>query len=312
MINKTVLNFDSFQKEFLNEGESYSVPGIKGTWDGGYIISPLDTTWDEIDEIPRDRIIIIKTNETSIALCYIDSDGDESDYIWVPKDACSIKKGSSGEITELNLEPYKKWISSPSNRNRIDDFIEEFADHLENSKTTGQEKIKTNAKDDVELLMDIIGIPGSIESFESCGDYIWDAKLDNGMLIEITKRSQDDLLSKFKIYLNANDHHPRVYINNNSDNKKTSFRIPGMEKSIDINKGFVGIRNSDPYIKYLTKRSMEIEDSSDKENLYKYFKSQIDQKSEDRETLKIVADLLSEFMDKREVEAMSPNLHHNS
>lgn len=304
--NKMILGFNDFQKNKINEGQSYKIPGIKDSWDGGYIISPIDLTAGE-KEIPSDKIIIPKKNGTSIAICYVDSAGKESDHIWIPNDAISFKKDANGAIIELDLDPYKKWISKEDNRSRIDDFIEEFANHLEHSKTTGQDRIKQNAQDDVELLMDLIGIPGSIESFESCGDYIWDATLDNGMLIEISKRAKDNLLSKFKIYLNSSDHHPCVYINNDSLNKKTSFKIQDMD-IITVPCGFIDVKNPDPYVKYLTKRAMDIQSNSDEESLLNHYKRSVDSGSQDREMLKNIASLLSEFIDKRKVEEISAKL----
>lgn len=305
MITETnmVLGFNDFQRFKINESESYKIPGIKDTWGGGYIISPVDLTVDG-KESPSDKVIISKKNETSIAICYVDNEGNESDNIWIPNDAISIKKDEDGSIIEINIDPYKKWISKENNKSRIEDFIEEFANHLETSKTTGQERIEQNAQDDVELLMDLIGIPGSIESFESCGNYTWDANLDNGMLIEITKRSNDDLLSKFKIYLNSSDHHPCVYINNDSLDKKTSFKIPNMNV-ITVPKGFMEMKNPDPYIKYLTRRAMDIQNDSDEESLFNHYKRSVESGSEDREMLKTIASFLSEFMDKRDIEDIS-------
>jgi len=301
-----VLGFNDFQKNKINEGQSYQIPGIKDSWDGGYIISPIDLTAGE-REIPSDKIIIPKKNGTSIAICYVDSDGKESDHVWIPNDAISFKKDADGAIIELDLDPNKKWISKEDNKSRMDDFIEEFANHLEHSKTTGQDRIKQNAQDDVELLMDLLGIPGSIESFESCGDYIWDATLDNGMLIEISKRSKDDLLSGFKIYLNSSDHHPCVYINNDSLNKKTSFKIQDMG-IITVPCGFSDVKNPDPYIKYLTRRAMDIQSNSDEESLLNHYKRSVDSGSQDREMLKNIASLLSEFIDKRKVEEISAKM----
>jgi len=306
MYNTMILGFNDFHKNKINEGQSYHIPGVKDSWDGGYIISLVDLTSGK-KEIPSDKIIIPKKNETSIAICYVDSSGNESEYVWIPNDAISFKKDDDGAIIELNLDPYKKWISKESNRSRIDDFIEDFANHLEYSKTTGQDRTIQNAQDDVELLMDLIGIPGSIESFESCGDYIWDATLDNGMLIEISKRAKDDLLSKFKIYLNSSDHHPCVYINNDSLNKKTSFKIPDMD-IITVPGGFTDVKNPDPYVKYLTKRAMDIQDNSDEESLLNHYRRSVDTGSQDREMLKNISSLLSEFMDKREVEEISAKL----
>jgi len=300
-----VLGFVDYLRFKINENESYSVPGIKDSWGNGYVISVFDSS--EGDEFPKDKIIVPKKNDKSIAICYVDNSGEQSDHLWIPIDGCSVKKDSNGAITEIYLDPYKKWITSSSNKSKVDDFIEDFADHLETSKTTGQEKIKQNAQDDVELLMDLIGIPGSIESFESCGDYIWDATLDNGMLIEITKRSNDDLLSKFKIYLNSSDHHPCVYIDNDSMNKNTSFRIPEMSP-INVKKGFSEIKNPDPYVKYLTRRAMDIQTPSDQESLFNYFQNLIAASSEDKETLSTIVSLLSEFMDKKEVESAAYNL----
>ena len=304
--NNMVLGFNDFQKNKINEGQSYQIPGIKDSWDGGYIISPIDLTAGE-REIPSDKIIIPKKNGTSIAICYVDSDGKESDHVWIPNDAISFKKDADGAIIELDLDPNKKWISKEDNKSRMDDFIEEFANHLEHSKTTGQDRIKQNAQDDVELLMDLLGIPGSIESFESCGDYIWDATLDNGMLIEISKRSKDDLLSGFKIYLNSSDHHPCVYINNDSLNKKTSFKIQDMG-IITVPCGFSDVKNPDPYIKYLTRRAMDIQSNSDEESLLNHYKRSVDSGSQDREMLKNIASLLSEFIDKRKVEEISAKM----
>jgi hypothetical protein len=301
-----VLGFNDYQRSKINESGSYAVPGIKDSWGSGYVISVVDAT--DGKKQPKDKIIIPKKNEKSIALCYVDNDGNQSEYVWIPMDACSMKKSDADEITEIHLDPYKKWITSSVNKSKVDDLIEDFADHLETSKTTGQERIKQNAQDDVELLMDLIGIPGSIESFESCGDYIWDAKLDNGMLIEITKRSKDDLLSKFKIYLNASDHHPCVYINNDSLDKKTSFKIPDMNV-ITVPKGFTEVKNPDPYIKYLTRRSMDIHTPSDQESLFKHFQNLISSGSGDKELLKDIVSLLSEFMDKRDVEEASGSIN---
>lgn len=307
MYNNMVLGFNDFQKSKIDESQSYNVPGVKDSWDGGYIISPIDLTVGK-KEIPSDKIIVSKKNETSIAICYVNSDGDETNHVWIPNDAISFKKDGDGGIIELDLDPHKKWISKEGNRTMIEDLIEDFADHLEYSKITGQDRIKQNAQDDVELLMDLIGIPGSIGSFKSCGDYIWDAELDNGMLIEISKRSKDDLLSKFKIYLNASDHHPCIYINNDSLNKKTSFKIPDMD-IITVSDGFIDVKNPDPYVKYLTKRSMDIQDNSDEESLLNHYKRSVDTGSQDREMLKIVASLLSEFMDKEDVEGISAKLN---
>ena len=78
---------------------------------------------------------------------------------------------------------------------------------------------------------------------------------------------------------------------------------------INIKKGFSEIKGADPYINYLTKRAMDIQSPSDQESLYSYFQKLIASGSEDRETLSNIVSLLSEFMDKREVEEASVKLN---
>ena len=53
---------------------------------------------------------------------------------------------------------------------------------------------------------------------------------------------------------------------------------------------------------------MDIQDNSDEESLLSHYRKSVDTESQDREMLKNVASLLSEFMDKREVEDISAKL----
>lgn len=292
-----VLDFKSFS--FINENESYQVPDLKNLWDGGYLITPLDLS-DADSEFPQDRIIISKSNEKSICLCFNNHNGNEATEIWIPKDACIIKTGKNGQIEEIKIDPYKKWIADPSNKSKLEDFAEDFADNIEFSKKYGSEKIKRDAQDDVELLMDILSIPGNIESFDGYDDYVWDARLDNGMIIEITKRSPDDLLSKFKIYLKDSDNKPCVYINNSSD-KKLVFNLPEIGE-INMDGDIESVQSGDPYIKYLFRRSTDTHSESDKESLVNYFRKFASEGNDDREKAKMIRSLLSEFLDKKDIE----------
>lgn len=300
-----VLNFNNFSKLKLNEEDSSS-SGVTPIWNGGYKISTLDLTKNDVDEIPRDRIIIPKTNETSIALAYIDQDGEESDYFWIPKEACKIKSDDQYGVKEIILDPYKKWISASANRERAEDFIEDFLDCVESSKLTGQESVKANAQDDVEIILDLLGIPCQVKSFDSCGDYIWDANMDNGMLVEITKRSSEDLLSKFKIFADSNDREPCLFIDNSTAKKKTIFNIPNLIKT-EIPRGILSVSDLDPYVKYLIKRSVNIQDVSDEESLANHFKNMIDSGSDDKDLIRSISTLLEEFMDRRDIESIYPN-----
>jgi len=300
-----VLNFNNFSKSRLVESDNYELVGADQTWNGGYKISVLDLTENNVDEIPRDRIIVAKKNETSIALAYMDQDGEESDYFWIPKNACKLVTDDSVGIKEILLDPYKKWISSSINRERFEDFVEDFKDSLESSKTTDQDRIKSSAQDDVEIILNLLGIPGEIESFDSYGDYIWDATLNNGMIVEITKRRPEDLLSKFKIFTNTNDREPCLFIDNSSSEKKTLFNISGLIKT-NVPVGIFSSTNLDAYLSYLIKRAVNIQEVSDQEALANYFKSLIDSDPDNKELIHNISTLLEEFMDRKDVESLHP------
>jgi hypothetical protein len=78
---------------------------------------------------------------------------------------------------------------------------------------------------------------------------------------------------------------------------------------ITVPKGFTEVKNPDPYIKYLTRRSMDIHTPSDQESLFKHFQNLISSGSGDKELLKDIVSLLSEFMDKRDVEEASGSIN---
>ena len=160
MTNK-LMNFNGFQK-LITESTSYQIPGVKNIWGGGYELEVFKSPKHLEDLEKSQGIFVADKNEKSIALCFLNSDGSESEYFWVPNDAIALKDLDE-EQHLLKFDPYKKWILKHENKDKVEDFLEGFADHLESSKIWGSDKMGRNAKDDVEMLIDIFDIPSPIK-----------------------------------------------------------------------------------------------------------------------------------------------------
>jgi len=264
-----VLNFSDFTR--INETEDfYSIPGVIPTNDGGYGFHVCDSTSGGADD---DKILVSKINGNSICLTYLKDDGEEADSLWIPLDAMDIQKDPDDRITKIVLSPYNRWFSDPANSIKVDDFIEAFADSIENTKMRQDPSMRDFAKDDVEIVLDILDLPLKVEEFSKTDDNTWEAILDNGSLIEIKKRSKDDLMGSFKIYSNKSDYIPSIFIKNGSGKKSTIFNLDGedtpeMEEEI----GFSDLKKGSPYHKYLIKKCFNIGSEEDKDNLVNHFR----------------------------------------
>jgi hypothetical protein len=314
----SILNFSDFSR--INESEDhYNIPGVISTDEGGYEFHVCDSTSGGADD---DKIVVSKINGNSICLTYLKDDGEDADSLWIPLDAMDIQKDSDNKITKIVLSPYNRWFSDPSNSVKVDDFIESFADSIETTKMRQDPSMGDFAKDDVEMVLDILDLPLKVAEFSKTDDNTWEAVLDNGSLIEIKKRSKDDLMGSFKIYTNKSDYLPSIFIKNNSGKKSTTFNlgdaeIPEMEEEI----GFSDLKNGSPYHKYLIKKCFGIGSEGDKDNLVNYFKDVVGTHSNDyknsedanikksgeqkSEYIKRMAKVLTTFLPFNDVQEMS-------
>ena len=260
-----ILKFD----QFLNESSDYEIPGVKSTWGGGYEIQVKDITDDE-DQEEENKILFKNDNGTSASICYIDSDGELIDPVSIPLDAIELKKDNTEKVNCIVLDPYKKWITLGKNSEAIDDFIESFGDCMSDSKSKGTSN-RDSAKDDVEMILDLLGISSDVDHFSNDGENKWAAALKNGSLVEINKRSKNDLLGSFKVYRNHKDAVPCIHIDHSCNPKLTKFNL-GDDIDLEEEFGLTDLRMDNPYHKFLIKKSLGQENSEDKENLIDHFR----------------------------------------
>jgi len=298
----------------LKESQTYNIPGIKDVRGGGLEIDVHDVS-DEGSEPEHDRIIITKKNGTSVCISYINDEGKEMESLWIPLSGLDAVKDSTGKISKLILDPYKKWIASSDNFSKVDDFIENFTEYLEGGRNSDSSALENSAKDDVEIIIDVLGIPNGIREFKKGnGEYSWEAILDNGSLVEIVKRSKDDLMGSFSFYKNEGDHMPSLCIKNSGTNKTSLFTLPDNLK-IEEEVGVSDLKKSDPYYSYLLKKSLGLESKPDEDKLIEYFRDLVskgyhkpdesldpEKNSEKQERSKKIVKILRTFLPATEVE----------
>jgi hypothetical protein len=293
-----LLNFKDYLGSLFES--SYKLPDVESTSEGGYKMTVSDFS-DGKEGEKSDKIFISKQNDKAIGLSFVGKNGKEHECLWIPKEAIDFR--NSEDALEIKIRPYSKWMNNPQNCNQLEDFIEDFADHVETSKIWGSDKMKRQAQDDVEILLDIFDHNSSIKSFEKCGENQWDAELEDGKVIEITKRNPDDMMATFKIFPNRNSGVPTLTIINKKPDPKTIFNIEPVGQ-IEIDGILMGMRNQNPYFSYLIKKCLGSETSSDQSELYDYFQDSVSKKNYKSDEVKNMVKLLSDFLDQDEINSL--------
>lgn len=295
-----VMGFDAFA-DFLSES-AYNIPDVNPTSEGGYELVVVGPSVEDQEERVG-KIYVAKQNDKSMGLSFLGKNGKERDCLWIPKEAMDIKD-SDGALL-IKIRPYSKWMTNPQNTNLVEDFIEDFADHVETSKIWGSDRMKREAQDDIEILLDLFDHQASIKSFEKCGENQWDAELEDGRVIEITKRNPDDLMATFKIFTSKNASTPVLTIMNKNSNSKTIFDLDGVGK-VEFDGTMLGLRNQTPYFKYLIKKCLGSETSSDQSEFYDYCQNKINKQNYKSQEVKMMLKLLADFLDQSEISSLIP------
>lgn len=317
MSNK-LLEFNSFINESLSrlKGNSSS---IKERWDGGYDVRICDSVANG-DRMDDSYINIAKKTEKAVALAYIKPDGKVSEFLWIPGVACFKKKyvASSGVYYSVEIPSYTYWFKDEANRRKLENFLNDFMDAQEVKKRKGIDDILEQAKDDIDLILDQVGLNDAVASLEKGkSDYEFEGVTENGLNVVINKRSKEDLVGDFEIYKAKSETRPAIRFSYMKGSSSPSFTFNINGKNYQTSGRITEVENN-PYLRYLMLRSLNKEEQSDKDGLLSYYtdllKSQdwtyqysddsraykSGQKSMDH--IREVGDLLKEFMTDKEVD----------
>lgn len=309
---KKVLNFHQFTLNESAEISDYIIPGINPYMTDGYEIIASDCTDCEQDD---GKLSVKKDSGSSILLSFGNSECD----VWLPKDSISVDKKEDNYI--ITIYPDCKWFNKQENRNIIEDFIESFDSHRINLSSR-EIKNSDSVRDDIETLMDILGIPMNIEGIEKISDNEYEISLNSGILILHKRRSPNDMIGFTKLYKDSNSDVAEIEICSIPGGINLVSKVPDVI-SKEIETSFDSIKNN-PYHRYLLKRPIGLETNLDREELYNHYIDSINSsdkektKSDDANIadsgrsniayLKDLKKLISEYTSSEKIREISPDL----
>jgi hypothetical protein len=186
----------------------------------------------------------------------------------------------------------------------------EKKEDLESFDWRSKEPAHSSILDDVELVMSLLGLNCRIKEVKQDEDsgLFWTLLTDEGNLIELKRRSEEDLLKSLKIYKKEADPYPCIHIE--EPEKKCCFRLAD-DLEIEEPIGFLDLTKKDPYYNFLKKKSLDRQNSQDEEIMKDYYlnflknntgKDSTDPESDDSETerrdfLKKLKKVLSTFVE---------------
>ena len=265
MRDKFVSNFLDYSNS-LNEGNSFKKElGVLGPFEEwGYKIK---TSCPEYGgDLSPGLILASGMGEDSDEVClkYVYGEDKESDSIYLPKSCMSVSGSSKNPI--LQTKNGVRWWESESNQEILDDFINSF---IESKHFSGPEE--ETCQEDLETILDLLGIESSVVNLEKKKDFHWLGKLEDGMEIEMKKKDENDFLKNLKLYLNSDSYSPEVEIYRDSPGYEAVFLTP-KGKFIRKTKKLTDF-SSDPINKYLFSSSMKKDPSLYQEPVVNYLNS---------------------------------------
>jgi hypothetical protein len=312
---REILEYESFNP--LHESKKYEgLRSVKKTWGGEYILDVDD--YQKTNSKPlKGSILIGKDSGKAVALTYLNPDGSESKYLWVPYFGAYMNRNTAGGISSIKITPYKNWLSQSENEKKLEDFLDGFQESIEKEKTESEKTVGLQAQKDLDLILDMYGINSPIEKFEK-GDREneWRAILENGFVVIIKKRSSEDLVGEFRIYPKEKEEFPYIEISTEKNEKGFKFKRPGeymIRRRIDMTD-----LKKDPVALYLFKNITGLQEYEDEKSLLNYFESLVKsqdtsyQMSDDsrsyksgqseREEINLVSKLLEDFLTSKKIE----------
>jgi hypothetical protein len=247
----TVLNFTDFN--LLNESHTFGKKNLG-------IIGPLANWSMKIQAYPEPNngMIGYAMDEDEIELFH----GDKK--LRIPSKSCDVQEKPDYSIIEI--KPHTKWIDSDSSREQLEDFIEDYI----NTRSKKERDPASSVSDDIEIVMDLIGISEKVKSCNYVKENFFEADLENGMQIEVKKGQDDDLFKTLKIYKDNLSNFPDVKIKRSGVGKVGEFRTKMGEFSE------TGDSISDllkqPCTKYLLQHSLGNPDEQTGEDLLNHYK----------------------------------------
>jgi len=266
-----IAKFSNFITESLKK-----IPGsisglIKERWDGGYEIVVEDNPDQKSGS--GNHIYVAKKTPKAIALCYQKKDGNESKYFWVPSYACKIINQSS-RYSKIEIPSYTRWFTDQKKELGVENFLNDYIEEIERKKNEEVDLNMKAASDDVDLILDQMGLYDSVAFIENYhpGYSKFKGYTENEISFEVEKSNTEDLIGSLKLFKDKSSDRPfLIYKLGKSDQSPTfNFYIDGIQHT--VNKKFSELAE-DKYFNYLSKRCLNSQSKEDEKDLLEYIEN---------------------------------------
>ncbi len=263
-----ILNFTEFklnESEDMPRDEFYKVPGINNFMEDGYEISAENCI--DSDDYPAFKISVTEETPTSIKMCYCDPHGNPVEEMWLPKDSLEIKENGEDELL-ITMHPECRWINNPENRERLEDFIENF-DNLRTDQEDKSDRHIESIKDDLENFLEILGFEATVNSVNKVGENEYEIYLNNNLCANLRKRSLSDVIGRIKLYRDKIIGDPGVEISGTPKGITLVSNLPDLFKK-EVECGLEDFEEN-PYLRYLLRKPLDMDSNSDRDKLATYY-----------------------------------------
>ena len=267
-MTKLVLNFNEFNSINENNSTSKVDLGILGPFNDGVVKIRIPRSVDK-------NYIFHEQKQDSHSLSYGDS------KISLPI-KCLDRKGYS-DFDVLKINTSLNWFNDKKNIELLDEFLEDYI----SSKISPIRDKSSSVCDDIELMMDTLGVDCSVSNLAEIDKNTYEADLNNGMQVELDRKGDGDLFKSLRVYKDSNEIHPVFILRKNGG--KFSCRYKTDKGTYNTSHDKIQTLISDPMDQYLlslvTGRDTEETQKKLVDNLLKmlkYHSMDSDQNIEDR------------------------------
>lgn len=177
--------------------------------------------------------------------------------------------------------------------------IEDFYLFLENENV--EVDLSNSIRDDIETIMEIIGLPLEVKSIKKIGSLEYEATLDDAVL-KFSKPQGRHIPNSYTFYSPDDNYVPRISMKNVGDSFELNFSHPDLREISDKSDLMEIKKNHKLY--FLLKKCLDLDNDEDRENFMGYFEDRCKKSGINREgkdELKMLKNIALSFSNENEI-----------
>lgn len=196
-------------------------------------------------------------------------DAGENFVFEIGNKSCAIPKKYVDVSTQpgydiVSFDTNMNWFKNDKNSEVFNDVVDEYI----SSQYENLSKKISPVEEDVNVILDLIGIDDDVKSLNSISTDKFDGRVSNGMEFEIEKENDLDLFKKIFIYKDVDSVHPLISIRRNRGRYNCFYRTQG--GNFECRHDSVGEMLTSPIDRYLLSICLGHNDDSRQRDLVEH------------------------------------------